>query len=51
MKIILNNVAGETKSKNNRSLEEKGEKYSNEQVFVSGLLSTNLKWDAVRGID
>lgn len=51
MKIILNNVAGETKSKNNHSLEEEGEKYSNEQVFVSGRLSTNFKWDAVRGID
>ena len=48
---LKTNMAGETKSKVNHSLEEEGQKYCNEQVFVSGLLSTNLKWEAVTGID
>lgn len=48
---LKNNMAGKTKSKINHSLEEEEEKCCNEQVFVSGLVSTNLKWDAVRGIE
>lgn len=39
------------KQSENPSLEKEGEEYCNAKVLVSGLLPTNLKWDAARGVD
>lgn len=39
------------KQSENCSLEKEGKEYCNAEVLASGLLSTNLKWDAARGVD